>query len=211
MLNYNRDLSWARALVIPFLRFGASVPTGRAKEQDFFFSLPFGNNGSASVNINAGMNFDFSETVEIGAEVGYSHFFKKDFDNFRAPTNFLQSSIFPFATPASVQPGDTAYVAGKLAAYHFLDRLSFYGQWVYVHHQKDKIDLINPDPAFISIDDDNPRAKCPNTAWRVQMGNIGFTYDISPNFAIGFLWQQMLHARNAYNSNTALFTLNMIF
>ena len=149
VLNYDRDLSWARALVIPFLRFGASAPAGRAKEQDFFFSLPFGNNGSASVDINAGMNFDFSETVEIGAEFGYSHFFKKDFDNFRAPTNFLQSSIFPFATPASVQPGDTAYVAGKLAAYHFIDRLSFYGQWVYVHHQKDKIELINPDPAFL--------------------------------------------------------------
>ena len=79
-----------------------------------------------AVNFNAGMNFDFVETVEIGTEVGYSHFFKKDFDNYRAPTNVLQSGIFPYSTNVSVQPGDTAYVAGKLAAYHFLDRLSFH-------------------------------------------------------------------------------------
>ena len=77
VLNYNRDLSWARALVIPFLRVGASAPAGRAKEQDFFFSLPFGNNGSASVDINAGMNFDFSETVEIGASLATAISLKK--------------------------------------------------------------------------------------------------------------------------------------
>ncbi len=213
VLNYARDLSWARALAIPFIRFGVGIPSGRSKEQEKFFSLPFGNNnGSWSANVNAGLNFDFSETVELGAEFGYSHFFKKSFDSYRWPTNCLQSSIFPFATAAKVQPGASAYVAGKLAAYHFLDRLSFYAQWVYVHHNKDNISLIDPDPAFIPAPDLNdPQAKCPNTAWRVQLANFSFTYDISPNFGIGFLWQQMFHVRNAYNSTTALFTLNLIF
>lgn len=213
VLNYNRDLSWARALAIPFLRFGVGAPSGRAKEEDKFFSVPFGNNnGCTSINLNAGMNFDFSETVEIGGEFGWSHFFSRTIDNYRVPTNFMQSSIFPFTTAITVNPGDSAYVAFKLAAYHFLDRLSFYGQWVYVHHNKDNRHFHGtPDPAFLDIDDNNPRAKCRNTAWRVQLGNFGFTYDISPNWALGFLWQQMFHVRNAYNSTTALFTLNLIW
>ncbi len=211
VINFNRDLSWARLLLIPFLRIGGGIATGHPKEPSVIFSLPFGNNGSNSVNFNVGMNFDFVETVEVGGEVGYSHFFKKDFTNFRVPTNVMQSGIFPFATNVSVKPGDSAYVAGKLAAYHFLDRLSFYFQWVYVHHRKDCITLLDSDPAFLQIDDQNPQAKCPNTAWRVQLGNIAFTYDISPNLALGFLWQQMFHVRNAYNSTTALFTMNLIF
>ncbi len=211
VVNFNRDLSWARLLVIPFFRLGGGIATGRAKDPSQIFSLPFGNNGSNSVNFNVGMNLDFVETVEVGGEVGYSHFFKKDFANYRMPTNVMQSGLFPFATNVSIQPGDSAYVAGKLAAYHFLDRLSFYFQWVYVHHRKDCITILDGDSAFINIDNQNPQAKCPNTVWRVQLGNIAFTYDISPNLAVGFLWQQMFHVRNAYNSTTALFTLNLIF
>lgn len=213
IINYNRDLSWARVLAIPFFRFGVGAPSGRAKEQDKFFSVPFGNNnGSTSINLNGGMNFDFVETVEIGTEVGWTHFFSRTIDDYRWPTNFMQSSIFPWTTSITVDPGDSAYVATKLAAYHFLDRLSFYAQWIYVHHNKDKRHFNGtPDPAFVNTDDNNPRAKCPNTAWRVQMANFAFTYDISPNWAIGFLWQQPLHVRNAYNSTTALFTLNMIW
>lgn len=213
VVNYTHDLSWARALAIPFFRFGVGVPSGRSKEQDKFFSVPFGNNnGSTSINLNGGMNFDFVETVEIGTEVGWSHFFSRNIDNYRVPTNFLQSSIFPWTAPITVDPGDSAYVATKLAAYHFLDRLSFYGQWIYVHHNKDNRHFNGtPDPAFVNIDDNNPRAKCPNTAWRAQFINVAFTYDISPNWAIGFLWQQPIHVRNTYNSTTALFTLNLIW
>ena len=157
------------------------------------------------------MNLDFAETVEVGAEVGYSHFFEKEFANYRAPTNVLQSGIFPFATNAAVHPGDSAYVAGKLAAYHFLDRFSFYGQYVYVHHRKDHIKLLTDDPAFLAMDDENPMAKCNNTAFRVQLGNFAFTYDVSPSIGLGVLWQQMFHVRNAYNTTTVMFTLNIIF
>lgn len=213
VLNYNRDLSWARALAIPFFRIGVGAPSGRAKEQEKFFSVPFGNNnGSTSFNLNAGLNFDFAETVEIGGEFGWSHFFSRTIDNYWAPTNFLQSSIFPFTTPVTVDPGDSAYVGFKLAAYHFLDRLSFYGEWIYVHHNKDNRHFHGTvDEAFVDLDDNNPRAKCRNTAWRTQLFNAGFTYDISPNWAIGFLWQQPLHSRNTYVSTTALFTLNLIW
>lgn len=210
MINANRDLSWPRLLLIPFVRIGGGFNIGHTKEQAVQFSVPFGN-GSNSININVGMNLDFSETIEIGAEGCYSHFFEKEFANFRAPTNILQSGIFPFATNAAVQSGDSAYVAAKLAAYHFLDRLSFYAQYVYVHHRKDQIRLLTDDPAFLQMDDQNPLAKCNNTAFRVQLGNFAFTYDVSPSIGLGVLWQQMFHVRNAYNTTTVMFTLNIIF
>ena len=210
-VNFNRDLSWARLLVIPFIRAGGSVATGAPKDPAVQFSLPFGNNGSNSVDINVGLNFDFAETVEVGGEIGYSHFFKKNFDNYRMPTNILQSGIFPFATSVSIHPGDSAYVAAKLSAYHFFDRLSFWAQWAYIHHKKDRITLLTDDPAFIPVDENSPKSKCNNTAWRVQLGNFGFTYDVSPNLGLGFLWQQMFHVRNAYNATTVMFTLNLIF
>jgi len=204
VINFNRDLSWARFLLIPFARIAGGLATGKPKHYNYQFSLPFGNNGSNSINVCAGMNFDFAETVEIGGELGYSHFFKKDFADFRVPTNPLQSGIYPFATNVSVRPGPTAYFAAKLAAYHFLDRLSFFFQWAFVHHRFDHIELLSTDTAF-------DVTKCPNTAWRVQLGNFAFNYDLTPNVSLGFLWQQMFHVRNAYNSTTILFTVNLIF
>lgn len=203
-INYNRDLSWPRLLLIPFARLGGSVSTGKARDYMRQFSLPFGNNGSNSIDLNAGLNLDFAETVEIGGEIGYSHFFKKDFSQYRVPTNALQSGIFPFATEARVKPGPTAYFAAKLAAYHFLERLSFFFQWAFVHHKHDDIELLTTDPAF-------DVAYCPNTSWRVQLGNFAFNYDFSPNISLGFLWQQMFHVRNAYNSTTILLNVNLIF
>lgn len=211
VVNFNRDLSWARLLAIPFIRIGGGIATGHTKDTLRQFSLPFGNNGSNSFNANIGIDFDFVETIEIGGEIGYSHFFSKNFDNYRLPTNVLQSGIFPFATSVSVKPGDTVYLAGKMHAYHFLERLSFWFQWVYVHHRKDTITRLVDDPAFIQIDDNNPLAKCPNTVWRAQLGNFGFYYDVSPNLQFGFVWQQMFHARNVYNATTCLFTVNFIF
>jgi hypothetical protein len=203
-VNFYRDLSWSRLLVIPFFRVGGSVASGKAKDPSKAFSVPFGNNGHNSADVNAGINFDFVETVEIGAEAAVSHFFARDVCGFHLPNNEAQSGIFPFATTVRYQPGDTFYVAAKLAAYHFLDRLSFWLQWVFVHHREDHIGLINCDPAFLT-------PKCPNTVWRVQLANIAFNYDISPSISMGLLWQQPLHVRNAYNSTTILFNVNFIF
>lgn len=203
-VNFNRDLSWARVQVIPFFRVGGSVAAGKAKDPSIAFSLPFGNNGHNSADLNAGINFDFVETVEVGMEAAISHFFARDVCGFRLPNNELQSGIFPYSTTVTYQPGDTAYVAAKLAAYHFLDRLSFWGQYVYIVHREDHITLAQCDNAFLV-------PKCPNTVWRAQYANFALNYDVSPSISFGILWQQPLHVRNAYNSTTLLLNLNLIF
>ena len=148
-------------LLIPFIRSGGSIATGHIKEPSVVFSLPFGNNGSNAVNLSAGMNFDFAETVEIGTEVGYSHFFAKKIliiivrqqtyckaEFSLCNTGTRATRAIPLLWPANWQ--HTIFLIGCHSAI----------QWVYVHHRKDHVTLINPDPAFINIDDNNPLAKC---------------------------------------------------
>lgn len=198
-VNFNRDASWARFLAVPFFRLAGSVPSGKAKEPAVVFSVPFTNNGHPSVNINAGLNIDFTDTIQIGGEVGFSHFFARDVCCMHLPNSTFQSGLYPFQTTVNVHPGDTWYGAAKLNAYHFIDRLTFWGQWVLVKHREDTIKLLDCDPAFIT-------SKCPRTNWWVQFFNAAFTYDISPNIALGFVWQFPLKWENAYKSNTVLFS-----
>lgn len=203
-INFKRDPSWARFLLIPFIRIAGSAPTGRPKDPAVLFSLPFTNNGHASINANFGINLDFTETIEFGGEIAYSHFFARDICNLHIPNSTYQSGIFPFATTVNFQPGDTWYAAAKINAYHFLDRLSAYAQWVVVKHREDRIRLIDCDPAFIT-------AQCPRTTWMVQLINTGFTYDVSPNIGVGFAWQFPIKWANAYKSNTVLFSFVATF
>ena len=55
-------------LVIPYFLLEGSLATGEEIEPHKAFSLPFGNNGSNSVALTAGINFDCPETVEFGVE-----------------------------------------------------------------------------------------------------------------------------------------------
>jgi len=203
-INFKRDPSWARFLLTPFIRIAGSAPTGKSKDPAVIFSVPVTNNGHASINANVGINLDFTDTIEIGGEVAYSHFFARDVCNMHLPNSTYQSGIYPFGTNVNVQPGDTWYGAAKLNAYHFIDRLSFWGQWVIVSHTQDTVRLIDCDPAFIT-------AKCPVTKWTVQFINAGFNYDCSPNISLGFVWQFPIKWENAYKSNTVLFSFIATF
>ncbi len=195
----------ADVLVIPYFLLEGSLGTGKKIEPHKAFSLPFGNNGSNSVAFTAGINFDCPETVEFGLEGGFTHFFKEDFCNFRVPTFEGQTGIFPFSTAVSVHPGNNWHFAAKLSAYHFLECLSFWFQYVIVHHKKDNICVINGDPAF------KPHVLEERSAFQSQFGNFTLNYDITPCISIGFLWQAPFVVRNSYRSTTYLFSVNAFF
>ncbi len=195
----------ANVLIIPYFLLEGSLATGKEIIPCKAFSLPFGNNGSNSVAFTGGLNFDFPETVEFGGEVGFTHFFEKDFCDFRVPNFEGQSGIFPFSTAVSVKPGNNWHFAAKISAYHFLECLSFWFQYVIVHHEKDKICVKNNDPAFL------PHVLEERSMFQSQMGNFALNYDITPKISIGFLWQAPFVQRNAYRSTTLLFGVNAFF
>lgn len=195
----NKDMPhWPHVLVMPFFELSTSFSPGKTATTSHAFAAPFGNNGHTAVGFTAGMEFDFLDTIEIGAEVAVTHFFPRDFCNYRVPTSPCQIGIFPFATDVTVKPGLNWNFTAQMAAYHFLQNLSFYFQYVMVEHKKDEILLRCPDPAFL------PEKAEQITNWKVKLANISMMYDISPNIGLGVLWQAPLSQRNAYQSTTIM-------
>ena len=203
-INQDTDNDWAKFLMIPYVEAGGSFSPGKKDSEHKFFAVPFGNNTHPSIGFTTGINLDFLETIEIGGEIGYTHFFKKDFCR-PIPNNEFQTNLFPFSTEVSVSPGDNWYFGARIAAYHFIDNLSMYFEWFVLDHQKDDIDLKNPDPAFVPC-----VLEC-TTSFKTKLGNAGFNYDLSPNIGIGFLWQIPFSQRNSYRSSTLMASLNVTF
>ena len=208
MVNKGRA-TWAEFLFIPYIEFGGSVAIGSAERSHQAFSLSSGNNGHHSIGATGGINLDFVDTVEIGAEAGITHFFAREFCDLRIPNqmsgrqpgNQCQLGIYPFSTQARVRPGMNWHFTAKLQTYHFIDRLSFYFQYVLVHHEHDCINLRNSDPAFA------PSVLEEQSSFTSQMGNFSLYYDISPRLNLGFLVQLPFQQQNAYRSTTVMFSL----
>jgi hypothetical protein len=208
LVNANAESTWARFLVIPYLKASGSIsPVKKDIYERDFFAAPFGNNRHASAGLTAGVNLDFLETIEIGGEMSFTHFFKKKYCNMPVPNSPFQTNIYPYSTDVSIQPGENWYFCARIAAYHFLDRLSMHFEWYVLDHQKDHIDLITPDPNNVFL----PGVLECRSSFKVKLGNFAFNYDLSPNFNLGFLWQIPFSQRNAYRSSTIMAGLNVTF
>jgi len=192
-------------LVIPYFVLRFTGASGDIKNPSCAYALPFGNDGHHALGFKAGLNLDFSETIEVGGEAGFTHFFSREFNNFRVPNSRFQTGIYPFSTRVKRHPGANCHVGLKLSAYHFLGNLSFYFQYVAVIHKKDHIELCKHDPAF------KPCVLEAVSDWKSQIANIGFNYDISPNISLGFLWQAPLSQKRAYRSSTVMLGFNALY
>lgn len=204
LMNEGRD-TWDKFILTPFIFVEGSVAVGKEHHPSKAFGLPFGDNGHNSIGLNAGLNLDFVETIEIGVDGGFTHFFSRNFCNYRVPTSEFQSGIYPFFTDVCISPGDNWQLGAKLSAFRFLERLSGYFQYVMVTHKGDCIHLKQPDEAFM------PGLLEKKSCWRVHLANIGFNYDISPYISLGFLWQAPLMQLNAYRETTLMFSFNVAF
>lgn len=203
-INKNLD-EYAEFLFIPFLMFSGSVSPGKKRNPNKQFAVPFGNNRFNSIGFTAGVNFDFFDTIEVGGEVGYTHFFKRDCMQLRVPNNLCQSGIFPYSTDVSYQPGYNWHFGAKMNAYHFLDNLSAYFEYMLIQHSPDKICVLNGDPAF------KPQVLNRISDWKVHLANFALNYDLSPSIGVGFLWQAPLVQRRVYRSTTVMFGLNFTY
>lgn len=208
-VNEDAESSWARFLAIPYFEVSGSFSPVKLNDHMIrtFFAVPFGNNRHTSAGLTAGVNLDFIETIEIGGEVGWTHFFKKSYCNMPVPTSEFQQNLYPYSTNVSITPGENWYFCARLAAYQFLDRLSMKFEWYVLDHQKDHIKVLecDPDKAFL------PEVLECRSTFKVKLGNVAFNYDFSPNFNVGLLWQIPFSQRNAYRSSTIMASLNVTF
>ncbi len=208
----SEDEDWPHFIIIPFFVIGGSVSPGDENRissggLNRAFAIPFGNNDHSAVGFTTGLNIDFVESIEVGAEVGITYFLKRNFEKFRLPTNEYQSGVYPFSTDVTVHPGFNWHFGGKIAAYHFLDRLSGYFQYVQMEHTQDDVKLRKCDDAGIFLPEQFERI----TGFKVKVINAALNYDISPNIALGIFWQAPLSQRNAYRCSTVLFSFNASF
>jgi len=204
-LNRDASTDWVHFLLIPYAQLSASVSPGKVKNSNVFLAAPFGNNGHTSYGFTVGCNFDFVDSIEFGGEVGFTAFAKKSFCDFRVPTSKFQTTLFPFTTDVTIKPGHNWHFGLRIAAYHFVENLSMYFEWLVIEHKQDSITLDNPDPAFL------PCYLEKTTSFKTKLGNVGFNYDISPNIGLGFLWQVPFSQRNTYRSSTIMGGINVTF
>ena len=203
-LNKERD-TWLQILAIPYIEGGFAYSPADAVNTSELYGHMLGNNKHWAAGVCGGLCFDFVETVEIGAEIGYTAFFSENFPCYRIPNSKLQNNIFPFMTAVNVQPGHNIHYALKLTARNFLEKLSGYFQFVALEHAHDCISLLKSDPAFV------PDALALKTGFKVKVANIGLTYPLTPNFIAGFLWQAPISQRNAARTTTIMFGLSGSF
>ena len=227
-VNSSTEYDYSPYSFIPFFSVDASIGTAKIKDPSQAFSLPFGNNGHHAIGATGGFDLDFTDTISIGFEGGFTHFFSRDFCDVYVPTNDCQSVLYPFKSDIHVEPGNNWHTMATLNAIDFVDRLSFYAAYIYVNHSQDNICItgsnqgikITPnctnDPCTFTdltlVDDTfKPGRLAKDTGFSSQMINAAFNYSISPYGSIGLLWQIPVTRRQAYRSSTVLFTFNATF
>ena len=195
------DEAWTQFIFTPFFTGGAIIATGEKIDQSKAFAVPSGNNGHHGVHGHVGASFDFNDTIEFSFQAGGSHFFKQRINGMFVPTHEQQSRIFPYKTDVNYDPGTTWNFSISMNAYHYSDKLSFFAQYLFTNHAKDKITLVTADTAF------KPSFLEDTTKWTVQAANVGFNLDISPSIALGAAWQAPLARRGAFKTNTVMLSL----
>lgn len=205
---------WPEFSFTPFVMAEGSYPSAKKVDRKKAFALPLGNDGHATAGCRVGFDLDFKETIAIGIEGGFTHFFERDVSNVRIPTHEKQSGVYPWSTPtAKIQPGNNGHFGAGFHAYRFLDRLSFTFLYLYLSHQRDKLTI--PEDAPAPFDTELQRELSENlynktTDFVSQMINAGFNYEISPSMTLGLIVQAPVSQRNAFRSTTIMGTFQVL-
>lgn len=201
---------WPFFLFVPYAAFEAVLPTSKCANINKAFSKPLGNNGHLGLGFSCGMDFDFINSISVGFQASMTRWTERCYQNVPLPTNAFQQGIYLYRANFNLQPGTNWTFSATLKAHYFLDRLSAYGQYEVVSHSQDKFCNVRVLPCSRNPSNPPPppciQKMQENSKWRVHVFNFGFTYDIAPHCALGFLWQAPLARHNAYRSSTVLFS-----
>ena len=199
------ELFWRKGLKLntkdpvvftPFISVFGTLDLGEICDQSQPLSVPFGNNGHKSFGGNMGFTLDFNDNFEIGAALGIATYTSRTEQNMRMPNHSNQCGIYPFSTAATINPGNTAYTSLLMNSRHFEENLSFFMQYIYVGHSKDKITLVTDNDGFL------PQILEGKSIWSNHMANVGLNYEVSPGVTLGCAAQIPLKQRNSYRGST---------
>lgn len=203
--NDDEDV-WPDMIFTPYIWVGGSFPIAQEIDYHRLLSLPFGNNGHASVGGGIGMTFDFAESVEVGFEGGATYFLPKD-ERRPFPTHELQRILYPFEADVRTQPGINWHFKALLQAYQFLKHVNFWFTYELIEHRKDEFTVNDGTKSQYFF----PGVLECYSDWRAQFFNAAIVFDIQPGIQASFLWQQPISPRNAYYPVTLMGSINFMF
>lgn len=204
-IRHEKSKQWPTIIFSPFVAIQGSVGSSTEKNSKHAFYVSTGNQGHHSIGATTGMVLDFAESVEVGFALGIKNFLSKNVPDMFVPTSSYQNGIYPFKTAVKVKPGNNYFFEASLGAYHFLDKLSVFVQYMYEKHSEDSITLTEPNEAF------KPECLNINSTWTVHMLTSCLNYDITPNLVFGFSWQAPMKSKKTFGSNTFMLTLKSVF
>jgi hypothetical protein len=196
---------YAPLIFTPYAEIAASLPTGDAPKYLNALEVPAGNSGHFSLGGTVGLTCDFIETVQVGLEVGYDHFFEKIHTNRPVPNNKYQSILYPYKRDIRVQPGHNIHLAVSMDAYQFITNANFFCSYEYISHAHDTHTLVKDNPFFL------PGQLDKNTYWNSQMLNAAINFNVTENFNAGITCQFPVSQRNAFNTASVAASLSFLF
>lgn len=192
-------------IMTPYVYIGGRFPVAKHKDYSKLFSLSLGDNGHASVGGNAGLCFDFANSVEVGIEAGMNHFFKQEITQMPVPNHKLQRVLYPYRRDVIVEPGYNWHFKALFSAYEFTPGVSFFATYQYMQHTKDSIKLKTANSNFL------PQMLEDLSGWSTQNFTAAMSFAIQHNIHASLAWQAGINQSNAYSSQTILGTLSFLF
>ena len=196
---------YAPLIFTPYAEISASLPTGDTPKYLNALEVPAGNSGHFSLGGTVGLTCDFIETVQVGLEVGYDHFFEKIHTNRPVPNNKYQSVLYPYKRDIRVQPGHNLHLAVSMDAYQFVTNANFFCSYEFISHAHDTHTLVKDNPFFL------PGQLDKNTYWNSQMLNAAINFNVTENFNAGITCQFPISQRNAFNTASVAASLSFLF
>lgn len=192
-------------IMTPYLYIGGRVPLSKQKDYTKLFSLSLGDNGHASAGGNAGLCFDFANSIEVGIEAGMNYFFKQDIMQMPIPNHKLQRVLYPYRRDVTIEPGYNWHFKALFSAYEFTPGISFFATYQYMQHTKDSIKLKTANSNFL------PQMLEDLSSWSTQNITAAMSFAIQHNIHASLAWQAGINQSNAYSTQTILGTLSFLF
>jgi len=187
--------------IIPFVAVGVWLPIGEKKDQDIAFSIPTGNDGFFGGSLQGAINFEFPETIQFGFGGGLTFFDKKNQGSYRVPSSNSQSGIYPWKTSIKKRPGTTWHVFAGFTAQEFLDKLSFYFNYVYTRKEKDSIGMSDTATRNNYF---KPKKLEDESSWQSQVIHFGLDYNVTPELSFGFGVQTPITGKKILRTTTLM-------
>jgi len=217
------------ATVVPYLGFGAWMPSGAKSDPNQPFSVPTGNDGFYGFTFDASIGFDFpvlpktNQTLQLCIGGGFLLFNSKDQTNVRmyaagstglpnTSTNTdYQIGIIPWKTNINRRPGLTWYFNTSLKSEEFLGGLSIYLDYIYTQHLKDSITLQEPNATRKAAFNNGLERYKRDTSWKNQQVGAGMDYKIADNLKLGGAVQAHISGVRVYRATTLLGGITFTF